>query len=207
MLIIGLTGSIGMGKSTTADMFRACGVPVHDSDGAVHALYKGEACAPLATLFPGVVGPDGVDRPRLAEIVLKDQTALRQLEGIVHPLVAAHRRAFLRACAQRGARIVVCDVPLLLETGMDSEVDVILVVSAPAMVQKSRVLARAGMTDEKFAAIMSKQMPDAEKRRRAHAVIDTGRGFEPAQRQIATLLRALASAGGRPSKANNQGSA
>lgn len=192
MLVIGLTGSIGMGKSATAGLFRACGVPVHDSDAQVHALYGGEAVEPVRALFPQAVGPQGVDRAVLRDLALHDPAVLKALERIVHPLVREARRGFVRTQAARGARIAVCDIPLLFETGAEREVDLILVASAPETVQKSRVLARPGMTPERLDAIMSKQTPDSEKRRRAHAVIDTGRGFDAARRQVVNLLRACA---------------
>lgn len=192
MLVIGLTGSIGMGKSTTAKIFRELGIPVHDSDAAVHEIYKTTAREPVARLFPDAVCSEGIDRTKLAAIVLSDPDALKRLEKIVHPLVHAHRRNFLEAQTKAGAPFVVCDVPLLFETGSDIEMDIALVVSASAPVQKARVLARDGMTEERFSAIMAKQMPDAEKRRRAHLVIETGSGVDAARRQVTVFLRALA---------------
>ncbi|MDB5641804.1 MAG: dephospho-CoA kinase [Hyphomicrobiales bacterium] len=191
MLIVGLTGSIGMGKSTTAQIFRDLGAPVHDSDAAVHEIYRTTAREPVRALFPGAVDGDGVNRAKLASIVLADTSALKRLEGMVHPLVAEHRRQFIQACAKTGASLVVCDIPLLFETGADSHVDLTIVVTASAAVQKARVMARPGMTAERFSAIMDKQMPDAEKRRRGHVVIDTGRGIPAARRQVEDLLRAL----------------
>ncbi len=191
MLVVGLTGSIGMGKSTTAQIFRGLGVPVHDSDAAVHEIYRTTACAPVAELFPQAVGPDGIDRAKLGQIVLSDPQSLRRLEAVVHPLVVAHRHAFIAAQAAKGADLVIADVPLLFETGTDREMDLIIVVSAPAPVQKARVLSRNGMTEDRFLAIMAKQMPDAEKRRLAHVVIETGRGLEAARRQAIVFLRAI----------------
>lgn len=200
MLIIGLTGSIGMGKTATADIFRRLGVPVHDSDRAVHELYRGELIEPLRQAFPSAVSAAGVDRQALGQIVLNDAAAMRRLEAIVHPRASAHRRAFVADRRRSGARIVVCDVPLLFEVGSSISVDVILVVSAPSAVQKSRVMARPGMTQARFDAIMRKQIPDDEKRRRAHAVIETGRGHEAARRQVASLLRSLSALSGRLSR-------
>jgi dephospho-CoA kinase len=192
MLVIGLTGSIGMGKSTTAQIFRDLGVPVHDADAAVHEIYRTTACAPVAHLFPDAVDSEGVDRTKLAKIVLVDPEAMKRLEDIIHPLVLEHRRKFVELQAKAGAELVVCDVPLLFETGSDREMHLSLVVSAPAPVQKARVMARPGMTEDKFSVIMGKQMPDPEKRRRAHVVIETGRGVDSARRQVIALLRALA---------------
>lgn len=192
MLVIGLTGSIGMGKSTTAQIFRDLGVPVHDADAAVHDIYRTEACAPVAAAFPDATDGQGIDRSKLASIVLADSAALTRLERIVHPLVLEHRRRFVEEQAGRNAGIVICDVPLLFETGADREMDVVVVVSAPAPVQKARVLARPGMTEARFSAIMTKQLPDDEKRRRAHFVIDTSRGIDLARRQAMVFLEALA---------------
>jgi dephospho-CoA kinase len=191
MLVIGLTGSIGMGKSTTAQIFRDLGVPVHDADAAVHEIYMTSACAPVRELFPAAVEAEGVNRMKLASIVLSDPEALKQLEAVMHPLVAQHRRAFVDRHAKSGANLVVCDVPLLFETGSERDMDLTVVVSAPEPVQKARVMQRSGMTEARFSAIMAKQMPDAEKRRRAHVVIDTGHGLEAARRQVVAFLRAL----------------
>ncbi len=191
MIKIGLTGSIGMGKSTTAQMFRDAGVPVLDSDQIVHDLYRGAAVAPIEKEFPGVVIGGVVDRARLAERVLGDSEALRRLEAIVHPLVWAARGDFLEDQAARGARVVVYDVPLLFETGAEKSVDLIVVVSAPEDVQKARVLARPGMTEGKLAAILAKQVPDREKRARADFVVDTGGGHEAARAQVQDILRQL----------------
>lgn len=191
MIRIGLTGSIGMGKSTTAQMFRELGIAVLDSDQIVHDLYRGAAVAPIEQAFPGVVVDGVVDRGKLAQRVLADAEALKRLEAIVHPLVWAARDAFLRAQEAQGAKIVVYDVPLLFETGAETSVDVIVVVSAPEDVQKARVLARPGMTEEKFAAILGKQVPDSEKRARADFVVDTGAGIDAARADVAAILRAL----------------
>jgi dephospho-CoA kinase len=193
MIRIGLTGSIGMGKSTTAEMFAAAGVPVYDADRAVHRLYEGgPAVDAIARLFPGVAVDGRIDRAKLAERVLEDAEALRALERIVHPLVRRDESAFLERAAEERHHIVVLDIPLLLETRGAGGVDAVVVVSAPAEVQRARVLSRPGMTEERFAAILAKQVPDAEKRRRAHFVVDTGRDLEPARRCVATIIRATA---------------
>lgn len=191
MIVIGLTGSIGMGKSTTALLFRDEGVPVHDSDAAVHELYGGSAVTPVEARFPGVTINGRIDRDRLAARVIGDADALKQLERIVHPLVSAHRAAFLETARASGAPLAVVDIPLLFETGADRTVDVVVVVSAPALVQKQRVLARSGMTESKFEAILNRQTPDAEKRRRAHVVIDSSLGLASARREVQALVRSL----------------
>lgn len=191
MILIGLSGSIGMGKSATSKMFREAGIPVYDADAAVHRLYSGAAVEPIAAIFPSAVVAGKVDRTILSQLVLTDQSALRRLEEIVHPLVGADRAEFLTRCRVQNATACVFDVPLLFETGGDRNVDVIVVVSAGSAEQERRVLARPDMTVEKFHAIRSKQMPDAEKRRRAHYVIDSGRGFDYARRQVMGVLLAL----------------
>ncbi|MEP9354558.1 dephospho-CoA kinase [Xanthobacter sp. KR7-65] len=197
MWILGLTGSIGMGKSATAGLFRSLGVPVHDADATVHALYRGDAVAPVEAAFPGVARDGAIDRALLGARVLNDAAALKRLEAIVHPLVRGAEKAFLARARQDGARLAVLDIPLLFETGSEGRVDAVAVVSAPKAVQHSRVMARPGMTEEKFAAILAKQIPDADKRRRAHFVIDTGRGFPAAAHQVASIVRALAGPGRR----------
>lgn len=197
MWVLGLTGSIGMGKSATARMFRALGVPVHDADAAVHALYRGAAVGPVEAEFPGVARDGAIDRAALGARVLGDSEAMKRLEAIVHPLVRAAETDFLTKARSSGARLVVLDIPLLFETGGDGRVDAVAVVSAPKAVQRERVLAREGMTDEKFATILAKQMPDEEKRRRAHFVIDTGRGFAAAEHQVEGIVRALSGPGRR----------
>lgn len=191
MILIGLTGSIGMGKSATSGMFRTAGIPVYDADAAVHRLYRSEAVEPLRALFPDAVVDDRVDRGILSKIVIGDPAAMKKLEAVVHPLVGADRASVLGRWRAWGAPACVLDVPLLFETGGDRNVDVIAVVSTDADEQQRRVLARPDMTMEKFVAIRSKQTPDAEKRRRAHFVIDSGRGFDYAKRQVADLLLAL----------------
>lgn len=197
MLILGLTGSIGMGKSTTAAMFEAEGVPVYDSDAAVHALYAagGAAVAPVEAAFPGVVTDGAIDRAKLSAKVVGNSEALAKLEAIVHPLVGAHRIGFFEKAQAEGQEIVVLDVPLLFETGGQKGVDKVVVVSAPPEVQRARVLARPEMTPEKFEAILARQLPDAEKRARADFVIDTGQGVEHARKQVRDLLTLLRTSG------------
>ncbi len=190
MVILGLTGSIGMGKSATADLFRQRGAPVHDSDAAVHALYAGQAAPLIEAAFPGTVRDGVVDRSALRQAVLGDGAAMKRLEAIVHPLVAQERDAFLHAAEKKNHPVVVLDIPLLFEIDGGSQVDAIVVVTAPESVQKSRVLARPGMTPEIFAAIVAKQIPDREKRARAHFVVDTSRGLEAAGREVDSILRA-----------------
>ena len=194
MFVLGLTGSIGMGKSTTAAMFRAEGIEVHDSDAIVHALYEGAAAVAIEAAFPGTTREGVVDRGLLAAKVLDNPAALARLEAIVHPLVAESRHAFLAEAAKRGAQIVVLDIPLLFETGLDRQVDAVVLVTAPEAVQKERVRRRPGMTPERLAVILARQMPDAEKRARAHFIIDTGGEFAATARQVRAILRALAGA-------------
>ncbi len=197
MFTLGLTGSIGMGKSTTAAMFRAAGAPVHDSDAVVHRLYAGRAAPLVEAAFPGVVRDGAVDRQLLAARVVGQPAEMRRLEAIVHPLVREEEEAFRRAAAAGRAAIAVLDIPLLFETGGEDRVDAVLVVTAPPKVQRARVLARPGMTEERFAAILARQTPDAEKRARAHFVVDTANGMVSARRQVGDILRALAAAQGR----------
>jgi len=193
MLLVGLTGSIGMGKSETAKMFARHGVPVCDSDATVHALYDkgGAAVEAVGAAFPGVVVDGRVDREKLSREVVGKPEALRKLELIVHPLVGEAQRAALQAAAASGARMVVLDIPLLFETGGRARVDVVVVVSAPGDVQRQRVLARPGMTPEKLDAILLKQMPDADKRSRADFVVDTSQGLAHAEAQVVAIIDAL----------------
>ena len=191
MIVLGLTGSIGMGKSTTADLFRAAGVPVHDADATVHALYRGAAVAPIEAAFPGTTRDGAVDREALAARVLGDDAAVKRLEAIVHPLVRAAEVDFLERSRKEGRAVVVLDIPLLFETRGDARVHAVVTVTAPPDVQRARVLARPGMTEEKFDKILARQLPDAEKRRRSHFLVDTARGVEPAQHQVLGILRAL----------------
>ena len=192
MFILGLTGSVGMGKSVTARFFAEEGVPVHDADAVVHRLYEGEAVAAIEAAFPGTTVDGKVDRTRLAARVLGDGAALKRLEAIVHPLVHEAERRLLAEAEARGDKIVVLDIPLLFETGADERVDAVVVVSAPIEVQRARVLERPGMTVEKLEAILAKQMPDAEKRRRADFVVDTSKGFEASRADVRAILAAVA---------------
>jgi dephospho-CoA kinase len=192
MFVLGLTGSVGMGKSVTARFFADEGVPVHDADAAVHRLYAGEAVPAIEAAFPGTTAEGRVERGELAARVLGDDAALKRLEAIVHPLVRASEQHLLAEAEARGEKVAVLDIPLLFETGGDRRVDAVVVVSAPADVQRARVLERPGMTAEKFEAILAKQMPDAEKRRRADFVVDTSRGFEAARAQVRAILDAVA---------------
>ena len=193
MIILGLTGSIGMGKSTASISFRRLGIPVFDADAAVHRLQArgGRAVAPIAAAFPGSVADGRVDREALRRAVLGDPTALKRLERIVHPLVRDEERRFLARARREGRRVVVLDVPLLLETGGEARVDRVVVVSAPAAVQAVRVLRRKGMTAERLASIRARQMPDAQKRRRADHVVPTGLSRRFAQAAIVRLVRSL----------------
>lgn len=197
MVIIGLTGSIGMGKSTTADMFRAEGVAVYDSDRAVHEIYSGPEAARIEAEFPGTVVDGVVDRRKLAERVLSDPDALRRLEAIVHPIVLEKRKGFVEERRKAGDPFVLFDIPLLFETGGEKDVDAVVVVTAPEAVQRERVLARPGMTEEKFAAILAKQIPDAEKRRRADFIVHSDRGLDSAREQVRLILRELAARNAR----------
>jgi dephospho-CoA kinase len=190
--ILCLTGSLGMGKSTAARFFAEAGVPVHDSDAAVHALYEGEAVPAVERVFPGSTAGGKVDRAKLAAMVLSDSAALARLEAIVHPLVTVSRDRFLADAQDRGASIVVFDVPLLFETGLERGCDAVVVVTAPPEMQRQRAFQRPGMNEEKFAAILAKQMPDAEKRRRADFILDSSRDFDHARAQVRDILRAVA---------------
>ncbi len=192
MFVLGLTGSLGMGKSTTAGFFAEAGAPVHDADAVVHALYEGEAVAAIEAAFPGTTQDGKVDRGKLAARVVDDPAALRTLESIVHPLVRAAETRFLAAAQARGAEVAVLNVPLLLETGGDERVDAVVVVSAPPDVQRQRVLARPGMTPEKLDALLARQMADGEKRRRADFIVDTAHGLDAARAQVQEILRSVA---------------
>jgi dephospho-CoA kinase len=195
--VLGLTGSIGMGKSATAAIFRRFGVPVHDADATVHRLYEGKAAPLIEAAFPGSAPAGVVDRAALSRQVIGAPESMARLEGIVHPLVRGEEERFLAEALAAHAPVAVLDIPLLFETDGQSRCDAVLVVTAAPDVQHARVLARPGMSKDKFAAILRKQMPDAEKRRRAHFVVDTGRGFPSAERQVGDILRALASRPGR----------
>jgi dephospho-CoA kinase len=192
MFILGLTGSLGMGKSTTARFFAEEGVSVHDADAVVHRLYEGEAAAAIEAAFPGTTAGGKVDRTRLAARVLGDAPALGRLEAIVHPLVQDAERRLIAEARSRGEKVAVLDIPLLFESGADRRVDAVVVVSAPPGVQRARVLERPGMTVEKLEAILARQMPDAEKRARADFVVDTSQGFDAARAQVRAILAAVA---------------
>ncbi|HCL63489.1 MAG TPA: dephospho-CoA kinase [Rhizobium sp.] len=188
MIVLGLTGSIGMGKSTTAKLFAEQGIPVNDADQVVHDLYRGEAVAPIGAIFPEAVRDGFVDRAVLAGNLAKNPAKFSELEAIVHPLVRARERQFLEAQKAAGADMVVLDIPLLFETGGAERVDRIVVVSCDADIQRRRVLERPGMTREKFEMILSRQLPDAEKRARADYVIDTGHGIEAARKRVIEII-------------------
>jgi dephospho-CoA kinase len=190
--VLCLTGSLGMGKSTAAKFFAEAGVPVHDSDAVVHALYEGEAVAAIEAAFPGTTADGKVDRGKLAAKVIDDKAALARLEAIVHPLVAKARDKFLADAQANGAPVVVLDIPLLFEIGGSASCDAVVVVSAPAEVQRARALARPGMTEEKFASLLAKQMPDAEKRARADFIVDSSQSLDHARAQVHDILDAVA---------------
>jgi dephospho-CoA kinase len=192
MIVLGLTGSIGMGKSTAAKMFAEEGVPVHDSDEAVHRLYAGDAAPLVEVEFPGTVVDGAVDRASLARRVLGDKAALKKLEAIVHPLVRADADAFVARHRAAGTPLVLLDIPLLFETGGRDRVDKIVVVSAPAEAQRERVLARPGMSEEKLASILARQVPDAEKRNQADFIIDTGGSFDTTRAAVRRIVAELA---------------
>ncbi len=188
MLILGLTGSIGMGKSTTAKLFAEAGVPVYDADAAVHQLYEGEAAPAIEAAFPGTTAGGKVDRSKLSARVLHDPAAIKQLEQIVHPMLGASRQKFFDAAEAAGAPVAVVDVPLLYETGGEKRVDAVVVVTTSPESQRERVLARGTMDDEKFSSILARQMPDAEKRKRADFVVDTSHGLDPVRARIRDIL-------------------
>ncbi len=200
MIVLGLTGSIGMGKTTTSAMFREAGIPVYDADASVHALYApgGAGVEPVGRAFPGVVSAEAVDRALLSAKVVGDPSALKALERIVHPLLGRHRADFLEAARRDGAPVVVLDLPLLFETGGQTLVDAVVVVSAPLDLQRQRVLARPGMDPTKLEALIARQTPDAEKRARADFVIDTGQGLDVARGQVEALLQTVLAPGWTP---------
>lgn len=191
MIVLGLTGSIGTGKSTTAEMFRSLGVPVHDADATVHALYQNEAVGPIGAAFPGVADDDVVDRKALAAHLSARPEDFKRLEAIIHPLVRQKETAFLEAQRAAGAPLVVLDIPLLFETGGEERVDKVVVVTCAPQTQRQRVLARPGMTEEKFALLLSRQLPDAEKRARADFVVNTDNGLEAAREQVKQIVESL----------------
>ena len=190
--VLCLTGSLGMGKSTAAKFFAEAGVPVHDSDAVVHALYENEAVAAIEAAFPGTTSGGKIDRNKLAANVINDKAALARLEAIVHPLVAKAREKFLANAQANGVPVVVLDIPLLFEIGGSSGCDAVVVVSAPAEIQRARAFARPGMTEDKFAALLAKQVPDAEKRARADFIVDSSQGLDHARAQVHDILKAIA---------------
>ena len=188
MIVLGLTGSIGMGKSTTAKLFAEAGVPVYDADATVHLVYAGEAAPAVEAAFPGTTVDGKVDRTKLSAQVVHDAAAMRRLETIVHPMLRSYHQKFLHDAEQSGAPVAVVDVPLLFETGGEKRVDAVVVVTTSPEVQRQRILARAGMTSETLDAILARQLPDAEKRKRADFVVDTSHGLDPVRAQIRDIL-------------------
>jgi dephospho-CoA kinase len=202
MIVLGLTGSIGMGKSTTAAMFREENIPVYDADAAVHALYEGEAVAIVEKLFPGTTRQGKVDRAKLADEVIDNPAALKQLEAAIHPLVRKREQRFLAEASEKGADLVVLDIPLLFETGGEKRVDGVIVVTASAQEQRKRVLARPDMTEQKFRRILARQTPDEEKRRRADFIVDSGYGFEVARQSVKEIITDIRSGCWKHSRKN-----
>lgn len=194
MIKAGLTGSIGMGKTTTANMFRDEGIPVYDADAEVHALYKGEAVARIEQAFPGTEKNGKIDRTELARQVLGNPDAMKKLEAIVHPLVHKKEKQFLDEAKKQGHALVILDIPLLFETKGENRVEMVIVVTASPEEQRRRVLARTEMTEEKFESILQRQIPDTEKRKRADIIIDTGKGIEAVRRQVKQIIASLQSA-------------
>ncbi len=192
MIVLGLTGSIGMGKSTTAKLFAEAGVPVYDADATVHMVYEGEAAPAIEAAFPGTTVDGKVDRTKLSPLVVHDAAAMKRLEQIVHPMLGAYHRKFLDDAERSGAPVAVVDVPLLFETGGEKRVDAVVVVSTSPEQQRQRILARDNMTAEKLDAILARQLPDAEKRRRADFIVDTSHGLDPVRSQIRDILDAAA---------------
>src|ERR1700716_1860049 len=188
MIILGLTGSIGMGKSTTAKLFAEAGVPVYDADATVHMIYEGEAVPVIEAAFPGTTAGGKVDRARLSAQVVQDPAAIKRLEQVVHPMLRAHHQKFFHDAEQSGAPVAVVDVPLLFETGGEKRVDAVVVVTTTPEIQRQRILARDNMTSEKLDAILARQLPDAEKRRRADFVVDTSHGLDPVRTRIRDIL-------------------
>jgi dephospho-CoA kinase len=188
MIVLGLTGSIGMGKSTTAKLFAEAGVPVYDADATVHQIYQGEAAPVIEAAFPGTTVDGKVDRTKLSAKVVHDPAAMKQLEALVHPMLRAHHQKFLEDAERSGAPVAVVDVPLLFETGGEKRVDAVVVVTTSPEVQRERILARDNMTAEKLDYILARQMPDAEKRKRADFVVDTSHGLDPVRSRIGDIL-------------------
>ncbi|WP_394706287.1 dephospho-CoA kinase [Breoghania sp.] len=195
MIVVGLTGSIGMGKSTTGRLFAEAGIPVYDADECVHRLYSGKAAPLIEDAFPGTVKDGTVDRNELARHVMGKPEALARLEAIIHPLVREMRETFLAQARQNRAHIAILDVPLLFETGSETHVDAVVLVTTSPEIQRERVLKRPDMTPEKLDAILERQMPDAEKRLRSHFLVETGKGVDLARRRVAAILRAMAAIG------------
>ena len=189
MIVLGLTGSIGMGKSTTAQLFAEAGVPVYDADATVHQLYEGEAAASIEAAFPGTTADGKVDRQKLSARVVHDPAAMRQLEQIVHPMLGASRQKFFGDAERAGTPVVLVDVPLLFETGGEKRVDAVVVVTTSPENQRARILARGTMTGEALDSILARQLPDAEKRERADFVVDTSLGLDPVRAQIRDILQ------------------
>ena len=188
MIILGLTGSIGMGKSTTAKLFQEAGVPVYDADAAVHKIYEGEAAPAIEAAFPGTTADGKVDRNKLSAKVVHDPAAMKRLERIVHPMLGASRQKFLHDAEQSGASVAVVDIPLLFETGGEKRVDAVVVVTTTPEIQRQRILERDNMTGEKLDALLARQLPDAEKRKRADFVVDTSHGLDPVRARIRDIL-------------------
>lgn len=189
MLLLGLTGSIGMGKSTTAKLFQEAGVPVYDADATVHKVYEGEATAAVEAAFPGSTANGKVDRQKLSGMVVNNPDAMKRLETIVHPMLRSHQLKFLEDAEKSGAPVAVLDVPLLYETGGEHRVDAVVVVTTTPEIQRERILARENMTPDKLDAILARQLPDAEKRKRADFVVDTSHGLDPVRQRIGEILR------------------
>jgi dephospho-CoA kinase len=192
MFLLGLTGSMGMGKSTTAKLFAEAGVPVYDADATVHKVYENEAVPAIEVAFPGTTTSQGVDRKKLSAAVVNNPEAMKRLETIVHPMLRSHQQEFLASAEAGGAAVAVLDVPLLFETGGDKRVDAVVVVTTSPEVQRERILARADMTPDKLDAILARQMPDADKRARADFLVDTSHGLEPVRARIADILAEVA---------------
>lgn len=188
MLLLGLTGSIGMGKSTTAKLFEEAGVPVYDADATVHRIYEGEAVPVMEAAFPGSTVNGKVDRQKLSAMVVNNAEAMKRLEGVVHPMLRSHQQKFLTDAEEAGAPVAVLDVPLLFETGGEKRVDAVVVVTTAPEIQRERILARDNMTPEKLDAILARQLPDAEKRKRADFVVDTSNGLDPVRVRIREIL-------------------
>lgn len=189
MLLLGLTGSIGMGKSTTAKLFEEAGVPVYDADATVHKVYEGEAAPAVEAAFPGSTVDGKVDRQKLSAMVVNNADAMKQLETIVHPMLRSHQLKFLGDAEKAGAPVAVLDIPLLYETGGEKRVDAVVVVTTTPEIQRERILARENMTHDKLDAILARQLPDAEKRKRADFVVDTSHGLDPVRQRIGDILR------------------